>query len=295
MTSSRGMLLLDKPAGLTSFQAVAAVKKLLAAARAGHVGTLDRFADGLLPILVGSSTRLAPALEGLDKGYRAVFVFGRSTATLDPEGEVVAEAAVPDLEAILQARSGFLGRIQQVPPQFSAVHVDGSRAYRLARRGESPQLAARTVEIHRLEILRWEPPELELQVDCSKGTYVRALARDLGREAGSCAFVGRLTRTRVGDFRLEEAVSPGKIDAGRDLQPPDRFLRRLGTLGFLELDPRHRKQVLNGNPLQDEWCLMPAPQDGLYALFDGRERLAALVRRCEGRFAYQAVFPEGGE
>ncbi|MBP1779515.1 MAG: truB, partial [candidate division NC10 bacterium] len=180
MTPPSGMLLLDKPAGITSFQALAGVKKALAAGRVGHVGTLDRFADGLLPVLVGSSTRLAFAMQGLDKSYRAVFVFGRSTATLDPEGEVVAEAEVPTLEAIMQARAAFLGRIQQVPPEYSAVHVGGKRAYRLARRGESPQLAARTVEILRFDIEGYQPPELQVRVDCSKGTYVRALARDLG-------------------------------------------------------------------------------------------------------------------
>ena len=293
MTPASGMLLLDKPAGLTSFQALAGVKKALACGRVGHVGTLDRFADGLLPVLAGASTRLAFAMQGLDKSYRAVFVFGRSTATLDPEGEVVAEGEVPALEAILLAREAFLGRIQQVPPDYSAVHVGGKRAYRLARRGETPQLAARTVEIRRLEVVRYDPPELELQVDCSKGTYVRALARDLGRKAGSCAFVSKLTRTKVGGFRLEEAVRPEDIDADRDLQPPSRFLRRLGTLGFLELDPRCRQQVLNGMPLLDQWCLQPPGEDGLYALFEGPERLLALVRRSAGRFDYQAVFPEG--
>jgi tRNA pseudouridine55 synthase len=292
MTSPSGLVLLDKPEGVTSFQALGPLKKALGLRQAGHLGTLDRFAGGLLPVLVGSSTRLAFLFEDADKAYRAVFLFGRSTDTLDPEGRVVAEAPVPTRESIERALEGFRGTIQQVPPEYSAVHVAGERAYRLARSGRRPELSPRPVTIHRIAVLRYDPPELELSIDCSKGTYVRALARDLGRQAGSCAYVSRLSRVRVGPFRLEEAVTPQDFKASAHLLAPALFLPRLGGVGLLALDPRRRAEVLNGRPLRDEWCLPPVRQDGQYAVLGGDGRLLAVVRRRAGRHEYQAVFPE---
>ncbi len=293
MRSPSGLVLLNKPEGVTSFQALGPLKKALGLRQAGHLGTLDRFASGLLPVLVGSSTRLAFLFEDADKAYRAVFFFGRSTDTLDPEGRVVAEGPVPSRDGIEQALESFRGPIQQVPPEFSAVHVEGQRAYRLARAGLRAELRARAVTIHRLEVLRYDPPELELAVECSKGTYVRALARDLGREAGSCAFVSRLSRTRVGVFHLEEAVAPRDFEASAHLLPPARFLSRLGGIGLLQLDPGWREQVLNGRPMRDQWCLSPARQDGQYAVLEADGRLLAMVQRREGCYQYRAVFPEG--
>ena len=292
MTPPSGLVLLDKPAGITSFQALAPLKKALATRQVGHLGTLDRFAGGLLPVLVGASTRLAFLFEDADKAYQAVFVFGRSTDTLDPEGKLVAEARVPERESIERALVGFIGEVEQVPPEYSAVHVGGKRAYQLARAGRRPVLAPRRIHIKSIEIRRYSPPELEIAVDCSKGTYIRALARDLGKQAGSCAYVSRLSRTRVGDFRLEEAVAPEGFDPARDLQPPSRFLPRLGTVGLLRLDARRRHEVLNGNPLQQQWCLQPAARDGCYAVFDGPECLLAVVRLSGDRYEYRAVFPE---
>ena len=292
MKPPSGLVLLDKPEGITSFQALGPLKAALGLRQVGHLGTLDRFAAGLLPVLVGSSTRLAFLFEDADKAYRAVFLFGRSTDTLDPEGRVVAEAAVPSRESVERALEGFRGQIQQIPPEYSAVHVAGERAYRLARSGRKPELGPRLVTIHRIAVLRYDPPELELAIDCSKGTYVRALARDLGRQAGSCAYVSRLTRLRVGAFRLEEAVAPRDFRASSHLIPPALFLPRLGGIGLLTLDPRRRDEVLNGRPLCDEWCLPPAREDGQYAVLGADGRLLAVVRRRAGRHEYQAVFPE---
>lgn len=293
MKPPSGLVLLDKPEGVTSFQALGALKKALDLRQVGHLGTLDRFASGLLPVLVGSSTRLAFLFEDADKAYRAVFQLGRSTATLDPEGEIVSEAPVPSLERIQQALECFRGRIQQTPPEYSAVHVGGQRAYQLARAGRKPELQPREVTIHRIEVLRFEPPELELAIDCSKGTYVRALARDLGRLAGSCAYVSRLSRLRVGDFLLEEAVAPQDFQAATHLFPPARFLPRLAGVAMLSLDPGRRAEVLNGRPFSEDWCLSPPRQDGLYAVLDGEGGLLAVVRRSGGRYEYRAVIPEG--
>ncbi len=292
MKPPSGLVLLDKPEGITSFQALGPLKKALGLRQAGHLGTLDRFAGGLLPVLVGPSTRLAFLFDDADKAYRTVFFFGRSTDTLDPEGRVVAEGPVPSRDSIERALDSFRGRIQQVPPDYSAVHVDGRRAYRLARAGLKAELRSRAVTIHRLVVLRYDPPELELSIDCSKGTYVRALARDLGRQTGSCAYVSRLSRVRVGVFRLEEAVAPRDFDASAHLLPPSLFLPRLGGIGLLQLDPTRREEVLNGRPLGDDWCLPPARQDGQYAVLDAGGRLLAMVRRREGQWEYRAVFPE---
>ncbi len=294
MKPPSGLVLLDKPEGITSFQALGPLKAALGLRQVGHLGTLDRFAAGLLPVLVGSSTRLAFLFADADKAYRAVFCFGRSTDTLDPEGRTVAEAPVPSQQSIERALAGFRGQIQQTPPEYSAVHVDGRRAYQLARAGRKPTLQPREVTIHRIEVLRFEPPELELAIDCSKGTYVRALARDLGRQAGSCAYVSRLARVRVGPFLLEEAVAPQDFQASIHLLPPASFLPRLPGIGLLSLDPSRRAAIRNGQPLRDDWCQPPPLQDGCYAALDGEKRLLAVVRRQAGRFEYQAVFPEGG-
>jgi tRNA pseudouridine55 synthase len=292
MEPPSGLVLLDKPEGVTSFQALGPLKKTLGLRQAGHLGTLDRFAGGLLPVLIGSSTRLAFLFEDADKAYRAVFFFGRSTDTLDPEGRLVAEGPVPSRDSIERALERFRGPIQQVPPEFSAVHVDGQRAYRLARAGQKAELRSRPVTVHRIAVLRYDPPELELDIDCSKGTYVRALARDLGRQAGSCAYVSRLRRVRVGVFGLEEAVAPRDFRASTHLLSPARFLPRLPGIGLLRLDPSRREQVLNGQPMGDDWCLPPARQDGQHAVLDSGGRLLAMVRRLGGRYEYRAVFPE---
>jgi tRNA pseudouridine55 synthase len=294
MTSPSGLALLDKPAGISSFQALTPLKKTLGTGRVGHLGTLDRFAAGLLPVLVGTCTRLAFLFEGEDKAYRAVFVFGRSTDTLDPEGRIVAEGPVPDRPSVERALESFLGPLQQVPPEYSAVHVGGKRAYQHARAGLRPVLAPRPVTIHALQVLRYEPPELELTVACTKGTYIRSLARDLGGKAGSCAYVSRLTRTRVGAFELAEAVAPQDFEAGAHLQPPASFLPRLGGVGRLELEPGRRGQLLNGKPPADGWFRPGALREGFYAVFDAADSLLAVLRRKEGCFEYLAVFPEAG-
>jgi len=292
MTPAAGLVLLNKPAGITSFQALGAVKRLLGSRQAGHTGTLDRFATGVLAVLTGGLTRLGPLFEALDKSYRATITFGRSTDTLDPEGAVVAEAEVPSRARIEDAIAQLTGWIEQVPPDYSAVHVGGRRAYQLAREGRKPDLIPRRVCIRRIDVLSWFPPQLDVEVHCSKGTYIRSLARDLGLASGSCAFVSRLERRKVGDFRIEEAVAPELFQPERDLIPPSGFLPRLEGVNILALDPRFRESVAQGRPFREEWLLTQGCADGPSAVFDEGQRLLALLSREKTAFRYLAVFPE---
>jgi tRNA pseudouridine55 synthase len=215
MTQPLGILNIDKPAGLSSRRVVDHVVRRVRPARAGHAGTLDPLATGVLVVCVGRATRLIAFIQELPKSYRARFILGRSSATDDITGDLV-EIPGSDrierqqIEALLPQ---FTGRIQQVPPQFSAVHVAGERAYRLARRGREVKLAARSVEIDRLSLVTFEPPEFELDIECGSGTYVRSIGRDLGLRLGCGAVMSRLVRTRVGPCRLEDAASLDDVDS----------------------------------------------------------------------------------
>lgn len=203
-----GLLLLDKPLGLTSNAALQRARRLLDADKAGHGGTLDPLATGLLPLMFGEACKLAEgALDG-DKAYRAVVRFGERTATDDAEGDVIARSPVDfDVAALEAALAGFRGSVVQVPPVFSALKVGGQPLYKLARRGEAPEPAPRTVMIHELVLEDWAPPDATLRIACSKGTYVRAIARDLGLRLGCGAHLAGLRRLVVGAFDVAAAVT----------------------------------------------------------------------------------------
>ena len=204
-----GWINLDKPTGMTSTQAVSKVRRLLDAQKAGHAGTLDPLATGVLPIALGEATKTVPFLVDAEKAYRFTIAWGRSTDTCDSEGASIAESDVrPSPEAAAAALQGFVGEIQQVPPDFSAVKVDGQRAYDLARRGVELELKARPVVIHAARLASSpDQDHLEIEIECGKGTYVRALARDLSAELGACGHVSQLRRTRVGRFAAQDSIS----------------------------------------------------------------------------------------
>ncbi len=240
-----GILLIDKPAGWTSHDVVAKVRRVTGQPRAGHAGTLDPFATGLLVVCLGRATRLTAYAMAHEKVYEAEALLGVETATGDPEGPVVATGTPPELDAarVAALERAFTGRILQVPPAYSAVKVGGQRAYALARQGEAPELEPREVEIHELRIVVAAPDVLRLTVRCGPGTYIRSLARDIGRELGCGAHLRALRRvasgrSRVDDAvtldRLERAVATGTLD--RILLPPDACLEDrdaaiLGTAG----------------------------------------------------------------
>ena len=211
-----GALLVNKPSGPTSHDVVDEARRALSIKRVGHAGTLDPFADGLLVLLVGRATRLAEYLSGYDKAYRARVRLGVTTDTDDRTGAVVEEKAVAEfsVEEIESVFGRFKGKIRQKVPAYSAVKVDGERLYRRARRGADVDAPTREVEIYSISPVEYDPPEITFEVECSSGTYVRALARDIGDALGCGAHVVALTRTHVGPYRLTGAISVSELQTG---------------------------------------------------------------------------------
>ena len=208
-----GILNVNKPKGWTSHDVVARVRRLAGQKRVGHAGTLDPMAEGVLPILLGRATRLADYIQLGRKTYIATVKLGVATDTDDAEGIVIAESPVPDLsvssiEAVL---AQFRGEISQTPPQYSALKVGGKRAYAVARRGGEVTLAPRPITIDDLRLSSWSKTELSLEVRCSKGTYIRALARDIAIALGTLGHLTTLIRTKVGPFELGDALSPDEL------------------------------------------------------------------------------------
>jgi tRNA pseudouridine55 synthase len=203
-----GILLVDKPAGMTSHDVVAAVRKHVRPLRVGHTGTLDPIASGLLILCVGEATKIAGFIEAQRKRYRATLLLGLRTDTLDVSGTVTSRAPVEALseERVDAVARTFIGTIEQIPPAFSAIKVDGVRAYARARRSEDVQLAPRKVNIERLDIERIDLPRVQFVVECSKGTYIRSLCRDLGEALGVGGSLESLRRLEIGRFSLDEAV-----------------------------------------------------------------------------------------
>ncbi len=221
-----GLLLVDKPAGVSSHDMVSAARRAVGERRIGHAGTLDPFATGLLVLLVGRATRLLPHLPGEPKVYEATVRFGAATDTDDPLGKVTRTAPLPSRDAVAAAIERLTGPQAQVPSAYSAKHIGGRRAYALARQGVEIELAPVPVTVHRWELLAWEGTDaavssITARITCSGGTYVRALARDLGAQVGSAAYLHALRRTQAGPFSVDDAVG---LQALRDrtvtVRPP---------------------------------------------------------------------------
>lgn len=211
---TEGLLVVDKAEGPTSFDVVARARRALGTRAIGHTGTLDPLASGVLVLLAGRWTRLANLLASDDKRYRATIRFGTRTTTDDRAGEVVEHADPAPLveERVRSALASMRGAQEQVPPAYSAIHVEGQRAYQLARRGDEVELAPRSVTIFTLELVHWSSPDAVVDVHCSKGTYVRALARDVGRALGVPAHLYALRRTAAGPWTLDDAVPQAQLD-----------------------------------------------------------------------------------
>ncbi len=277
-----GLLLIDKPAGPTSHDAVAAVRRALGERRVGHAGTLDPAASGLLVVLVGRATRLARFVALLDKRYRGTIRFGWETATDDAEGEPLERdeswraRSRAELDAAL---ARVAARPTQVPPRVSAKKVAGERAYRLSRRGAAPDLAAVPVAVHALTAEAYDRAsgELVVEVRCGGGTYVRAIARDAGRELGSRAHLAALRRLAVGPWTVEQALPLAEVAAaGAALRPMADAVRHLHAL---EVEPAAAEALAHGRRIEGG-----APLDGPVAVF-GAGSLLAVAEWREGSYA----------
>ena len=248
------------------------MRRTLGTERVGHLGTLDPFAAGLLVIVVGRATRLAPFAADWDKAYDGVIRLGVTTTTDDATGAPLATSdgwRTLDRPRVEQAVAAFRGAYDQRPPAYSAVKVAGERAYRRARRGEPVAPPPRRVEVSELELVRWEPPDLGFRATVSSGTYLRGLARDLGEALGCGAHLAQLTRTRVGPYRLADAVRPDAVTLG-ELRDPAELVRELPRW---ELDAAGRDAVMHGRPVSAE-----QGEGGRVALFAGGELVAVAER-----------------
>jgi tRNA pseudouridine55 synthase len=295
-----GILVVAKSAGPTSHDIVALVRRLAATKRVGHGGTLDPFASGVLPVFLGHATRVVEYHLGDRKAYRATICFGASSTTDDLEGELTPAAGpAPARDAVEGALPGLTGPISQRPPAYSAVKVAGRRAYAMARAGETVELAERSVTIHALELVSWdgsdpERPVAVVDVTCSAGTYVRALARDLGERLGSAAYLGALTRTASGPFTLEAALPLDAIRAAAAEDPSGltSLLRPiddgLDAFPVVTLVADEVAAIARGQFVRPAGGL-PAPADH-YRLRDEAGSLVAIATAAGGRLAPDKVF-----
>jgi len=271
-----GLLVLDKPTGMSSNAALQHAKRLFGAVKAGHTGSLDPLATGVLPLCFGEATKFSQFLLDADKGYESTFVLGVGTDTADADGAVIAQASAVHLteDAVTQAMATLTGALEQVPPMYSALKVDGQPLYKRARAGEQVERAARPVEIYGFELLSFEPGEqvrLGVKVRCSKGTYIRTLAEDLGAALGVPAHVSTLRRCQSGPFALDDCVTPDQLaavkESGTDtdldalLQPIESCIQHLPRLSLSEAATFYIRQ---GQPV-----LVPnGPQSGMVRIVD---------------------------
>jgi tRNA pseudouridine55 synthase len=285
-----GILVLDKPAGFSSAQAVDHVKRAFRVKRAGHGGTLDPIATGVLAICLGEGTKIAQYLLADDKAYRAELVLGRETDTLDRTGETVAErdASHVTREMIVAALAGHLGEQDQIPPMYSAIKQDGVRLYKQARRGIEVDRVARRVRIDRLNLLAFVPgvvPRATIEMACGKGTYVRSLVDDLGRELGCGAHLAELRRTQSGIFSIDQAQQPNALDPSKMLTI-EACLRLPAVTAPEELVPFIR----SGLQLKLEQ-LSGLPSEGTqFQLLDPAAKVVAIAHATSEKIVYDRVF-----
>ncbi len=298
-----GVLVVAKPPGPTSHDVVALVRRLAASKRIGHGGTLDPFASGVLPLFLGGATRLVEYHLGDPKTYRATVCFGATSTTDDLDGELTpSDGAAPTRDVVEPALAALVGPQHQQPPVYSAIQVGGRRAYKMARGGEMPVLSPRSVTIHALDLVEWDAtdatrPVAIVDVSCSAGTYVRALARDLGERVGSGAYLCGLSRTSSGPFRLEDAhpldqireaaASGGPEAIQAILLPADTGLDAIAavTLTAAEVD-----DAAMGRFIRPEGGLAGAPESGPVRLLDPEGRIVGIGRLDGRRIAPDKIF-----
>jgi len=274
-----GVLVVDKPVGLTSHDVVQIIRRGTGIRRAGHTGTLDPRASGVLVVLIGPAVRLSEFVSASDKRYQATIRLGSSTDTYDAEGEITDTFPLEDLteENFGQILQQFVGEIEQVPPPYSAVKVQGRKAYEMARKGEEVELEPRIINVYTLEVLEWAPPEVVIDVYCSSGTYVRSLANDLGKALGVGAHLIGLRRTKSGRFTLRDAVPLRRLREAFDAGEWYRYLipaaEALADWPMIELDADEVELVRHGHRIPAEtgqkgWARAVSQQGDLVALVE---------------------------
>ena len=286
-----GLLVIDKPEGITSFGVVKKVRHALGVKKAGHTGTLDPLATGVLPVCLGEATKIAGMLLAEDKGYEAVALLGQQTDTLDVTGEVTdrGDPAGVTLQAVEAALASLTGELSQVPPSYSAIRVGGKRAHQLARQGKAPELAPRQVTVYELELLAFEPPRVSVRVACSKGTYVRTLLADMGQMLGCGACMEALRRTASGNFSLEQAVPLAEVQDRHDAGelPLVSLDTALAHLPYVDTDEEGADHLRHGQPLPE--ADEPPPEDTLIRVrLEGE--VIVLGEAREGRVWPKRVF-----
>jgi tRNA pseudouridine55 synthase len=246
---------------------------------------LDLFATGLMIALVGSATRLARYIVLADKSYRAGIRFGSQTDTLDPQGTILRTAPLPDPQIIRQTLDQFIGQIEQIPPEYSAIHIDGKRAYERVLAGESLEMAPRKIRIDRIDLVDYCDGLLTIDVDCSKGTYIRSLARDIGLALNSAAHLETLDRTRVGPFLVQDAHDPSgaqlpQLITGRTM------LAAMPGMVSLTVDSEELVRIRHGQAFE------PITNESPVALLDDQDQIIAVMEKVSNRWQYALVIPE---
>jgi len=277
---AEGLLLVDKPSGVTSHDVVDVVRRSLRTRKVGHAGTLDPMATGLLIVGVGRATRLLRYLGDLPKSYAATGRLGEETDTLDADGRIVRSAPVDVSRAqIERACAALVGDSLQTPPAYSAVKVGGRKLYEAARKGDALEAPARPIHVDTFEVSAFDGRDVEVRITCSGGTYVRVLVADVGRALGCGAHLVRLRRTAIGRFRVEDARPPGE-------GTPEPIERAVGHLPKIRLEPEEARAASHGRPLG------PAGVVGPYAVFDPHDALVGIYRD-EGAMATPEVILSG--
>ncbi len=274
-----GVLVVDKPTGLTSHDVVQIIRRGTGIRRAGHTGTLDPRASGVLVVLIGPAVRLSEYVSASDKRYQATIRLGSSTDTFDADGRITSSSPIDDIseEMFTEHLQKFIGEMEQVPPPYSAVKVKGRKAYEMAREGEEVDLEPRIITVHSLEVLEWDPPEAVIDVYCSSGTYVRSLANDLGNALGTGAHLVGLRRTKSGRFTLRDAVPMRRLQESFDAGNWYKYLipaaEALADWPMIELDADQVELVRHGHrvpaePDQKGWARGVSQQGDLVALLE---------------------------
>lgn len=288
--TQEGLLLVDKPLDLTSFDVVRKVRKLAQTRKVGHAGTLDPKATGLLAVAVGRCTKLIRYMDAEPKGYDFTVRLGEATESCDTESEVVETKPYEQVERadMEEALDEFTGRIEQVPPVYSAVKVDGKRAHELARAGEDVELEPRPVDIHSLEITGWLPPNVDFRVECGAGTYVRSLARDISEAVGTVGHTTMIRRSRIGAFSIDEAMPLSVLDRDNFWSHVLSPLEMLRNLPRIKADESQHEDIGHGRPLEVEgtWS-----EGQMVAAHDEQQRLLAVMECTDERGEHRQLWP----